>query len=243
MQNVNDIRTNLLTLYLKKDFKIDKTGSKIVEIIGESFEINEHYLIRLPNENYINREIEWYKSQSLKVSDIPGDAPAIWKNIADKDGNINSNYGYLIFHNDNHRQYFNCLSELVKNPDSRRATMIYNRPSMHEDYNKNGMNDFICTYANQFFINNNELISQYIMRSNDAVFGFNNDVAWATHIHKKLYQDLLYKYPNLKMGKLIWTPSSLHVYEKHFYCFEYFLITNTWPATKNEYDRLREKHE
>ena len=89
--------------------------------------------------------------------------------------------------------------------------MIYNRPSMHTDYHANGMSDFICTYANTFLIRDGKLHSHYTLRSNDAVFGFNNDVAWAKHVQKQLALDL-----NVGVGDLIWTASSLHVYSRHF---------------------------
>jgi len=89
--------------------------------------------------------------------------------------------------------------------------MIYNRPSMHTDFNKDGMNDFMCTFANSFFIRDGELHSHYIMRSNDSVFGYNNDYAWAKHVQAQLAKDL-----NVKVGKLIWTVSNIHVYERHF---------------------------
>ena len=35
------------------------------------------------------------------VQDIPGETPKIWKDVASNLGVINSNYGYLIWSNDN----------------------------------------------------------------------------------------------------------------------------------------------
>jgi thymidylate synthase len=86
---------------------------------------------------------------------------------------------------------------------------------MHYDYNANGMNDFMCTFANSFFIRDKKLISHYIMRSNDSVFGYNNDYAWARHVQTKLADDL-----GVTVGDLIWTASNLHVYERHFSMIE-----------------------
>ena len=157
------------------------------------------------------RELAWYKSGSLYVKDIPGETPAIWKQVADKNGRINSNYGHLIWSNENGRQYENVLNELRKNPNSRRAVMIYNRPSMHIDYCADGMSDFVCTFANTFLIRDGLLHSHYLMRSNDAVFGANNDFAWAKYVQHTLASDL-----GIGVGDLIWTASSLHVYERHF---------------------------
>lgn len=211
MNRVSDIRAKLIQKYKNEEFVIDKTGVKTIELIGESFIVDEDWIIRPPNYEYIEREIQWYESQSLYVEDIPGQTPAIWKQVADKNGKINSNYGYLIWSEENGRQYDHVLNELKKNPNSRRAVMIYNRPTMHGDYCTDGMSDFICTYANDFLIRDGKLISHYLMRSNCAIFGANNDFAWARYVQQKLAHDL-----DIAVGHLIWTASSLHVYEYHF---------------------------
>jgi len=211
MQTVSDIRAKLIQKYKDHDFVTDKTGVKTIELIGESFVADEDWIIREPNYEYIERELQWYESQSRYVEDIPGDTPAIWRQVADSDGRINSNYGYLIWSEENGNQYNNVLAELSNNPNSRRAVMIYNRPSMHKDYCADGMSDFICTYANTFLIRNGKLISHYLMRSNDCVFGYTADVHWAMHVQKMLAADL-----GVEAGNLIWTATSLHAYERHF---------------------------
>lgn len=208
---VQDIRNAFLDAYDNQEFTIDRTGAKTIEIIGATFLADEPFIIREPSQEYIERELRWYKSMSLFVEDIPGTTPAIWKQIASEDGKINSNYGWCIYSTDNGDQYENVLFELKQNPDSRRATMIYNRPSMHTDFERNGMNDFMCTFANSFFIRNGKLHSHYIMRSNDSVFGYNNDYAWARYVQQELADDL-----GIEVGDLIWTASNLHVYERHF---------------------------
>jgi len=226
MQNVKDIRKKIIEKYKNEDFVIDKTGAKLVEIIGVTFIADENWIIRIPNYEYAKREIEWYESQSLNVYDIPGKVPQIWQQVADKNGFINSNYGWIVYSKENYEQFKNCIRELKRNPDSRRAVMIYNRPSMHYEYNKNGMSDFICTMYNQMFIRNNKLISHYVMRSNDAVFGYNNDLYWAKHIQNKVYEELKKTYPELEKGEIIWTASSFHVYERHFKFIEELIKEN-----------------
>lgn len=211
MLTTNDIKNKLIEQYNNSNFVTDKSGVKTVEIIGANFIADKPFILREQNNEYIERELAWYKCQSLYVKDIPGNTPEIWNKIASSDGKINSNYGWCIFSDENHNQYDNVLNELKINRDSRRATMIYNRPSMHIDYKLNGMNDFICTFSNQFFIRNDKLVSLYIMRSNDAIFGYNNDYAWAKWVQEKLANDL-----SIEPGDLIWSASSLHVYERHF---------------------------
>lgn len=218
MQTINDIRKQLVQKYVNQDFVIDKTGSKIVEIIGATFLVDEDYIIREPNLDYIERELAWYESQSLYVKDIPGKTPMIWEQVSSNEGKINSNYGWCIYSEDNFNQYDNVLRELRENSNSRRAVMVYNRPSMHYDYNQDGMSDFMCTYANTFLIRDDKLVSHYIMRSNDAVFGANNDFAWCKHVQEKIAKDL-----GIEAGDIIWTASSLHVYERHFKFLEKYV--------------------
>ena len=211
MKTANDIRADLIDKYLTEDYVIDKSGAKTIEVLGESFVADENWLIRTPAYKYIDRELEWYMSESLYVDDIPGETPQIWKDISSDEGKINSNYGWCIYSEENGNQYKHVLRELKANPNSRRAAMIYNRPSMHLDFNRDGMSDFMCTFANTFMIRDGKLISHYVMRSNDAVFGYNNDVAWAKFVQGQLAYDL-----EVEVGELIWTATNLHVYERHF---------------------------
>lgn len=211
MLTINLVRQLITDKYLDEDFIIDRTGAKTIEIIGATFLADEDYIVRKPAYEYIGRELQWYKSQSLNVNDIPGETPKIWKDIASTEGEINSNYGWCIYSEENGNQYQHVLRELKNNPNSRRATMIYNRPSMHVDFTRDGMNDFMCTYANTFYIRDGKLDSHYLMRSNDAVFGYNNDYAWARYVQNQLAEDL-----GIEVGNLIWTASNFHVYERHF---------------------------
>ena len=93
---------------------------------------------------------------------------------------------------------------------------------MQEDYKLNGMHDFICTYSVQVFINENkdgEKRLDYIvyMRSNDAVYGFDNDALWHMEVQNQLAQDLSNRLNDrINPGDLYWNAGSLHVYERHF---------------------------
>lgn len=211
MSNVQSIQDAFVNLYESKQYVTDKTGVKTIELVGASFVCDKPAIFGEPNYEYINREFEWYLSQSLDVNDIPGNVPQIWQDISDKDGMINSNYGYLIYSTENFEQYRKVKDELKKNPNSRRAVMIYTRPTMHEEYNVNGMSDFICTNAVQYLIRDNKLHAVVQMRSNDVVFGYRNDYAWQNQVLHDLARDL-----NIDCGDITWQVGSLHVYERHF---------------------------
>lgn len=215
-----DIRDELKRLYKEGIFREGKYG-KTVEIQNAHFLADKDWIIREPNYDYAKREIEWYESQSLYVKDIPGDTPKIWQTCADKDGKINSNYGWCIFSDENGSQYDHCLNRLLDDHHTREACMIYTRPSMQVDCNNNGMHDFMCTYSTQVFLNpinefGYDLDYTVFMRSNDAVYGFCNDIIWAKHVRDKLVADLNKCGLTVFPGKIIWNAGSLHVYERHF---------------------------
>lgn len=223
LPNVQDIRIQFENMRKNEKYTIDRTGVKTIEIIGATFLADEDWIVREPNEDYIKRELDWYLSQSRYVTDIPGETPKIWLEVSSNHGMINSNYGWCIYSAENGYQYSNTLEELRANPNSRRAVMLYNRPTMHTDYNTDGMNDFICTYSNAFYIRDGKLISHYLMRSNCSVFGFNNDVAWAKFVQENLAYDL-----DIEVGDLIWTASNLHIYEYHFHHLEDWAMKNLY---------------
>jgi thymidylate synthase len=217
---VKDIRQQFVQKYIDKDFEVDKYGGKTIDLNCVQFEADENYIFGEPNDDYIRRELTWYLSQSLNVNDIEN-TPKIWKKVADPDGFINSNYGWCIFSKENGNQYDNCLNELKNNRSSRRGTMIYNRPEMWIDYNKNGRSDFMCTYAVQFLIRHNILWSYVLMRSNDAWAGYRNDYAWHKYVLNKLANDL-----EIEKTMMIWNSGSLHLYDRQFYLLDQYIVAN-----------------
>ena len=235
---VKDIREEFAQKLIDEDFVVDKSGGRVIEIIGATFKANKDLIFGAVNEDYVKRELEWYESQSLYVKDIPGDTPKIWEAVANKNGEINSNYGWCIFSNDNYNQYEKVLDKLLKNPLDRQAVMIYTRPTMHEDSKYLGMSDFMCTNTVQYVIRNNKLSCVVQMRSNDAWAGYRNDVAWQKYVLENLYKDLIRDYPKLKIGDIYWNVGSLHVYDRQFYLVDYYAKTGETSITKEKYKEL-----
>lgn len=226
MQTTEDIKQEFVRKYKEGNFRILYNGTvKTIEIQNAHFVCDKDWIIREPNYEYAKREIEWYKTQSLYVEDIPGNTPKIWNDCADDEGMVNSNYGWCIWSNENGNQYKNCLRTLINDPYSRQAVMFYNRPTMHKDANKNGKHDFMCTYCVQVFLNpiakdgSTKYELKYIvyMRSNDAVYGFDNDVLWHKYVAERLANDLTTAL-NVTVAPtpIEWNAGSLHVYERHF---------------------------
>lgn len=212
--NVSDIRNTLQTMYDKEQFITDKTGCKTIQILGASFIADEPTIFGKVNQQYVDAEINWYKLGSTNIHDIDYDpTPAAWQYTADNNGEINSNYGRLINSPLYFNQYNNAKEELQRNSNSRRATMVYTRPSIWEEYQDNGKNDFICTNAVSFYINSlsSQVDCVVQMRSNDAVYGYKNDYAWHQYVLDRLSNDLGYD-----SGLIYWQVQNLHIYERHF---------------------------
>ena len=91
-----DIANIFKTKLKNKECTLDRTGCKVIEIIGASFEADKPAIFGTPNKEYIRMEIAWYNAQVTNVFWMEP-TPAIWKQTANDKGQINSNYGYLIY--------------------------------------------------------------------------------------------------------------------------------------------------
>tara|TARA_B100000941_G_scaffold141335_1_gene100143 strand:- start:274 stop:936 length:663 start_codon:yes stop_codon:yes gene_type:complete len=209
-----DIAEIFVNALENKEFTKDRTGCKTIEIIGADFLADKPAIFGKPNEEYIEYEIMWYQEQSTNINDIyrgTREPPKAWQMSANQYGEINSNYGHLIFSEKFYNQYDFVCKELYNNPDSRRASMIYTRPSIWHEYNENGKNDFICTNSVTYYIRDERLHCVVQMRSNDVIFGYRNDYAWQEWVLTELASELGYE-----TGDIHWQVQNLHVYERHF---------------------------
>ena len=215
---VHQIRQNFADLLKKERFVGDRTGAKVIEIINASFIADESVIFGTPASDWYDREVQWYLSQSLNINDIPPPIPATWQAVAAPEtGEINSNYGWCVFSPQNFAQYANVRAALVQNPNTRQAQMIYTRPSMHYDWNRDHMLDFMCCAYVHYFKRENTLLASVYFRSNDAVYGFKGDLHWNQYVYDKLYNELRYVYPELKKHSIIWNAGSIHVYQRHWH--------------------------
>lgn len=226
MIKVFDIREYFISELASGNVTVDRGGNETIEMLGASFLADEEAIFGTPNEEYIQRELDWYHSQSTNVNDIEGETPQAWKMTGNKHGEINSNYGHLIWSEKYFNQFDKVLDELYKNPNSRRAQMIYNRPSIWHEAFENGKNDFICTNAVTYYIRDNKLHCVVQMRSNDVIFGYKNDYAWQYHVMEKLRAGLNYRNmiffkregpEGIQQGNIYWQVMNLHVYGRHFH--------------------------
>jgi len=87
--NTDDIRKILVDKYKRGEFRTIGNAiqqSKTVEIQNANFEVDKYWIVREPNFDYAQRELEWYMTKSLNVNDIPGGTPKMWLATADANG-------------------------------------------------------------------------------------------------------------------------------------------------------------
>lgn len=227
------LREGLFTSVNREASMTSLVGNRTIEIIGANLTASDEALFGKLDYDYLHREEQWYDSMSLNVNDIPGGAPQVWKAVATKEGLINSNYGWTTYSPENGAQFDKVIAELKKNLESRRAIVIYTRPSMWEEYNKDGRSDFMCTNAVQYLVRDGAVHAVVQMRSNDAVFGYKNDRAWQHTVLSRVAEKL-----ELPVGDLHWNAGSLHVYERHFFLVDHFDKSGELAITKSAYREL-----
>jgi thymidylate synthase len=218
-------------------------GSKQLErnftsiVIEDPTQLNIEVPIRKFNKNYAIAEWLWYISTNPKVDNISKLA-SIWGDISDSFGEAESNYGSYIFsqdHNESNSQWDWVIEELIKDPDSRRATIVINQP-YHKGKNPK---DYPCTHYIHFFVRGGKLDMGISMRSNDAIFGFCNDVFTFSLFQQLMLNELNSRGMNIELGKYYHSAGSFHVYERHFNMMNTILenyyikaLTNGYPTTE-----------
>lgn len=169
------------------------------------------------NLQYAKKELLWY-IEANPYADWIQDYATAWKKLKQhRSGLYFSNYGQYLF--DKHiggeerkSQFQYVFETLIRDPDSRRATMVLLQP--HHLFHDNV--DTVCTYAIQFAIYDNKLNMTVMMRSNDAIWGLSNDAFCFWCIYQMMYALVSEVITNLQRGVYTHIANSLHIYERHF---------------------------
>jgi len=154
--------------------------------------------------DYAEAEWKWYLSGNNNISklgELYGKIPEIWRRMADREGFVNSNYGWQWRRGN---QLDDVIDMLRIHPKTRQAAIsIYDRK---EGYMYD--NDTPCTYAVQFTIVEKKLNMCVTMRSNDLWYGFCND----QYCFSKL-QELVATELGLLIGSYYHFAHNLHLYD------------------------------
>ncbi len=221
----------LYTKLKNGQFVQDKSGVKLVQELTVLLQFDPklgHHLkvvnpktgwvFKQTNEQYVKLQTSWHESMQLNVNMV--DHVKIWHQVSGENGQINSNYGWCVFHPDNgsegKSQFQHVVQTLKRHRESRQALIIYTRPTMHTDSKRNGMSDFLCTIANQFLIRDGKLNMVYLMKGTDMVYGIFHNYPWSCYVYNKMYQALKPFFPQLQFGWIRFFTGSAHIYERHF---------------------------
>ena len=188
---------------------VDFAGTKALFNVGIEIKFPAHNAIhsgrisRNWSREYAEAEWQWYLSGDRNVSklgELYGKVPAIWKRMADADGDVNSNYGWQWRRNYQLERVINMLRD---NPETRQAAIsIYDGKEIAE-YSK----DTPCTYAVQFTVLNGKLNMSVVMRSNDLWYGFCNDQYQFSNLQMLVAYETGYK-----LGTYYHFAHNLHLY-------------------------------
>ena len=216
--NANELFINASKELITNGKYVSPRGLKTLEIEDAWLILKDpnKTIVTLPERkidlDYLEGEIAWYLSGSLQVEDIAKHSK-FWNNIQNKDGTVNSNYGFLAMkekHNGK-TQYEWCVDRIKEDKDTRQAIINYNQPKHKFEDNK----DFVCTLSQQFIIRDRKLDTIVNMRSNDLIYGFTYDAPWFAYLQNKLSLAL-----KIEQGSYFHFATSLHVYERHFKMLE-----------------------
>lgn len=159
------------------------------------------------SEEYAEAEWQWYESGDPsieKLGEIYGKVPVIWKQMADEDGNVRSNYGWQWNRNN---QLEKVITKLKENENTRQAAIsIYDGKEI-DTYGK----DTPCTYSVTFTRLNGRLHMSVLMRSNDVWFGFCNDQYCFSKLQEKVAKEV-----GCEVGSYYHFAHNMHIYERHF---------------------------
>lgn len=208
-----------------------RTGNKVLYSVN--WIADQDSMIGQVNPDWVRRELDWFSSGSDKLEDMEGPVPKLFQACAGWDGKVNSAYGHILFGQGEYIPQPPTLYERVflslihEGLETRHAVAIISDRDIHELARWNGRNDFICTNALNFMVdqdNRLHIIAQ--MRSMDAVFGYRADYSMWDYLMKRLlidlnnHNDAFPSFGTVTRGNITFQVANLHVYPRHFKLLE-----------------------
>jgi thymidylate synthase len=223
--NAEDALLSGLRALKENGREIQTRGTKTLETLHASFLIEDPTDIAIVNParkfktSYALAEWLWYLSCNPHVNNI-GKLASTWSRIADGNNAVESNYGCYL-----RLQWPWVLKELHDDPETRRATFVINQVH-HKGANPL---DYPCTHYVQFFLRENKLHMSVNMRSNDAVYGFCNDVFTFALFQQLMLNDLNQRGNSYELGHYHHHAGSFHVYDHHYAMMDAILANEVQP--------------
>lgn len=199
----------------------ERTGNKVLYSVD--WIADKDSMIGHVNEDWVRRELDWFKSGSNNINDMEGQVPKLFKACAGEDGKVNSAYGYILWGQGEFLPPAPTLAERLvqvlinEGKGTRHATAIISDRDIQYISTYNGRHDFICTNALNIMVDDEDklhIVAQ--MRSMDAVFGYRADYSMWDYLMDWLLNELAVIYPELRRGNITFQVANLHVYPRHF---------------------------
>lgn len=222
-----------------------RTGNRVLYSVD--WVADKDSMIGSTNPDWVRRELEWFFSGSHYLADMEEPVPALFHACAGFDGAVNSAYGHVLFSEPNTWPRRPSLFDRVvttflqEGTGTRHAVAIISDRDIHYLARHNGRNDFICTNALNFMVDDDNrlhIIAQ--MRSMDAVFGYRADYSmWDALMDFTLMRlEELWEANHLAntgpitRGDITFQVANLHVYPRHF-----AMLQDTAVDTEERLDR------
>ncbi len=158
---------------------------------------------------YLAAEKDLYERGETSAAVWAEEASRFWAKIANDDGTVNSNYGYLLWRNRSlpggRTPWEWARDSLAADPDSRQA---FARVSLPE-HQRDGVRDQPCTMHLYFRVRDGRLGMTAVMRSNDAVRGLPYDMPWFCHCLSRMAGEL-----GRPVGTYSHMAHSMHLYDR-----------------------------
>lgn len=230
----------LLRLINDPDYRCAPRGQRIHELLNYQFTVvepDERPIVTLdPDRNkviadYTARELALYESGTRSAEEFAKKGSRFWAKLANPDGTINSNYGWLIFHKRDcgdeelerstggtqaglRTPWEWAKQALLADADTRQALMFFSRPEFLWVGNK----DQVCMLHGQFFIRRGRLHLATVIRSNDVWYGLSYDTPFLCHLQARMLRELREAgMEELSLGSWTHMAHSLHLYERNLF--------------------------
>lgn len=209
---IDDIYMDMLYDLYHNGSLVSARGMKAYEVLAYKLLLDpKDNIIKLPgfetNMEYAAQELAWYYSGDPSINYSPL-IKRIWEKYSDDGITVNSNYGERIYGKHPQikiDQWGWVKKKLTKDPETRQAVININ--TYFDKYRET--KDFPCTISMQFFNRGNCLDMIVYMRSNDAYYGFRNDIYCFSELQKLMAKEL-----NIDAGRYWHIAGSMHLYEK-----------------------------
>lgn len=196
--------------------KSDRTGTGTKSVFGYQmrFDLSEGFPLLTTKKVHtksIIHELLWFLKGDTNIKYLKENGVSIWDEWADEDGNLGPVYGsqwrsWQAADGSTVDQITNVISQIRKNPDSRRLIVsAWNAGEIEK------MKLPPCHAFFQFYVANGKLSCQLYQRSADIFLGVPFNIA-----SYALLTMMVAQVCNLQPGEFVHTLGDAHIYSNHF---------------------------